>query len=288
MAGLRDLLASIPLLKPMVDAVDPEDVTPDASTASANKTLITPAQVRFAKQNGVPEGLMGDTAFVHGYRANPQNKFGAKDRMETLPTEFHAPTMETYVRAAAAGTHFGVPKLTPEQFANMALHEGRDDFGTNYNAMDVTNKKQVEIYKNLVDNGHDDAAARFAAAIYGKTQTANRLKRPFLEVWNGAGPKARAYAKNSAVESYAATHPKNQEMLEFLTDHYNDQLEANTPNADPSKPAVDLVALRAKQQANQANQLDNLDQPAVDVMGNQVFKRGGLVDKPIKGNSKLI
>ena len=268
MAGLRDLLASIPLLKPMVDAVDPEDIAP-----------VTPTPIPISS---------GQAKFIQGYRANPQNKFGAKDRMETLPTKFHAPTMETFVRAAAAGTHFGVPKLTPEQLTNMALHEGRDDFGTNYNAMDVANKKQVEIYKNLVGNGHDDDAAKFAAAIYGKSETAGRRKKQFLEVWNGAGPKARKYAADSNAESYAATHPKNQEMLDFIADHYNDQLEANTPNVDPSKPAVDLTTPDVKQPTDQANSPDNSNQPAVDIMGNQVFKRGGLVDKPIKGNSKLI
>jgi len=273
MAGLRDLLASIPLLKPIVDAVDPEDTTPDTPT-------LTSASSEQPK-------------FIQGYRANPQNKFGAKDRMETMPTLFHAPTIETYVRAAAAGTHFGVPKFTPEQLTNIALHEGRHSFGANDNAMDVANKKQVEIYKNLVDNGHDDDAAQFAAALFGKTQVAKRLNKPFLEVWNGAGPEARKYAADSMVENYAATHPKNQKMLKFLTDHYNEQLEANTPNVDPSKPAIDLAAFRAKQQANkqankQTNQPNNLDQPIVDVMGNQVFKRGGSIDKSIKGNSKLI
>jgi len=187
---------------------------------------------------------------VYGYRANPKNKFGATDQMETLPHKFDPKTLETFARAAAAGTKYGVPELTPQQLANMALHEGRDDYG--FNAMNKNNKKANEIANNLIKEGHDYEAAQFAGAIYDKHELADRIKQPFLQVWNGAGKMAKDYAKNSQIESYAAEHPKNQDMLDFISESYK------TAKPIPFDPGPEPT-----------------------------FKHGGVV-KAIKGNNKLI
>jgi hypothetical protein len=192
---------------------------------------------------------------LEAYRANPKNKYGAKDHMETLPTRFNPKIIETYTRAAAAGTKYGVPVMDPKQLANMALHEGREDFGMNDNGIDYNNKKQVDLSRQLQREGHDEEAANFAAAILGKHEMAQRLNKPFLQVWNGAGKRAEKYSKDSAIESYAADHPKNQPFVEFIDESYNSALPVDKMPFDPGP------------------------QPT--------FKHGGVV-KAIKGNLKLI
>jgi len=189
---------------------------------------------------------------IYGFRANPKNKFGATDKMETLPQKFWPANLEVYTRAAAAGVEHGVPQLTPEQLTNMALHEGRSDFG--FNEINKNNKQAMNVYQTLRDQGHDDGPAQFAGAILDKYQTAQRLNKPFLEVWNGAGPKAKTYAKNSMEESYAATHPKNEQLLEFISEQYNNQLHPQITPTTTEQPTM----------------------PAVDAMGNQVYKSGGI------------
>ena len=69
--------------------------------------------------------------YLHGYRADPTKKHGGKDYMETLPKELDKYTLSSYVKAMQEGKPYGVPQLTREQLANIALHEGRDDFGLN-------------------------------------------------------------------------------------------------------------------------------------------------------------
>ena len=192
---------------------------------------------------------------IEGYRANPKNKFGATDYMETRPKFFNPKVIETFTRAAADGTRYGVPVLEPKQLANMALHEGREDFGMNDNGIDYNNKKQVELSRQLQRDGHDEEAANFAAAIMGKHEVANRTNKPFLQVWNGKGKKAEQYARDSEAESYAAGHPKNQQLLDFINEHYNDALPVYNIPFDPGPQ--------------------------------KQFKHGGVV-KAIKGNNKLI
>ena len=192
---------------------------------------------------------------IEGYRANPKNKFGAKDYMETRPKFFNPKVIETFTRAAADGTRYGVPVLEPKQLANMALHEGREDFGMNDNGIDYNNKKQVELSRQLQRDGHDEEAANFAAAIMGKHEVANRTNKPFLQVWNGKGKKAEQYARDSEAESYAAEHPKNQQLLDFIDEHYKDALPVYNIPFDPGPQ--------------------------------KQFKHGGVV-KAIKGNNKLI
>jgi hypothetical protein len=192
---------------------------------------------------------------IEAYRANPKNKFGATDYMETRPKKFDPKIIETFARAAADGTRYGVPVLEPKQLANMALHEGREDFGLNDNGIDYNNKKQVELSRQLQRDGHDEEAANFAAAIMGKHEVANRIKKPFLQVWNGKGKQAEQYAKDSAAESYAAEHPKNKSLLDFIDEHYNDALPLEKKPFDPGPEPT--------------------------------FKHGGVV-KAIKGNNKLI
>ena len=171
--------------------------------------------------------------YLHGYRANPKNKFGATDRMETLPTEFDKKIMYDHIRAMVAGKPHGVPQLSAEQLANMALHEGRDDFG--FNIINSDNKKAVKIAKELMDQGHGTEAG-FPGAILDKYTTAKRLNIPFEEAWNGTGKSylnrtGADYAKEANQMNYAAKHPKNAELYDFVNRAINDNLTPQDKHA---------------------------------------------------------
>ena len=162
-------------------------------------------------------GIIKD--YLHGYRANPKNLYGAKDRMETLPTEFDKYTLGNYVKGMQEGKPYGVPQLTREQLANIALHEGRDDFGLNL--ANSENKNAMKIAKALRDKGVSEDGALFAAAVYDKHQVANRLKIPFEHAWNGVGVTSEGrsgadYAKEAKQMNYAASHPKNAEVIDYI------------------------------------------------------------------------
>ena len=116
--------------------------------------------------------------YLHGYRADPTNKFGGKDFMETLPKEFDKKIMYDHIRAMVAGKPYGVPQLSAEQLTNMALHEGRDDFG--YNILNFNSKKTAAIAKDLMDQGHGMEAG-FPGTILEKHNIAKKLNIPFEE-----------------------------------------------------------------------------------------------------------
>lgn len=119
-----------------------------------------------------------------------------------------------------AGKPYGVPQLTKEQLTNLALHEGRDDFGLNL--MNSNNKKAMAISKALQKEGLDPYGADFAGAIYDKHQVANKVGIPFEHAWNGKGVvegtrrTGADYAKEAKEMNYAAYHPKNAEMLDYI------------------------------------------------------------------------
>jgi hypothetical protein len=45
---------------------------------------------------------------------------------------------------------------------------------------------------------------------------AKRLNVPFYQVWNGAGPKAREYAKKIEEQRYAVEDPRNKDLRDFI------------------------------------------------------------------------
>lgn len=177
--------------------------------------------------------------YIQGYRANPQNNYGAKDYMETLPKPYDRYTMQKSISAMREGRALGVPQLTPQQLTNMALYEGRDDFGFNsrFNLMKggvEHNKKAKNIVELLRKQGFDDESALFAGVLYDKHETSKRLKRPFEEIWNGKGinmygQSGADYAKNFKDTSYAATNAKNKELLDFIDSVIKNKL---TPQED--------------------------------------------------------
>lgn len=197
--------------------------------------------------------LQGDN-MIDAYRANPKNKFGAKDFIETQPTRLNSDQINAYMRALRDAAHLGVKPLTPEQLATMALVEGRSDLG--YNMFNYNNPKAVKLAETLADYmGHDKQAAGFAAAVLDKQQQSQRTGIPFTTLWNGTGRGAAGtgadYTKryNAAYNTGAYEHPKNAMLYEAI---------ATGLMPDPVKATM----------------------PQVDAMGNPIgFKEGGHVSK---------
>lgn len=144
-------------------------------------------------------------------------------KMETLTKPYDMETMgnllDAYRNAQALDPKF--PKLTAEQLTRLALEEGRSNFG--YNQWDVNNKKQQQIVKDLTAIGHDEYSAGFAAAIKDRYDAAKRLKRPFEEVWNGAGPKAKEYYQRIQKGMYSIEHPDNKQLREYIRNRITPQ-----------------------------------------------------------------
>ena len=171
-------------------------------------------------------GTLMETNGLFGYRADPKGKFGGKDKMETLPTEFDRERVGQFLSALRDGQKYGVPKVEVKELANIALQEGKHLFG--YNDFNQNNKKARDIFYKLLDEGYDDVTAGFAAAVYDKKETAERLNIPFGMAWNGTGKvkgmKGRTgatYAQELEQKSYGLDSPKNKDFLSFIDSVYN-------------------------------------------------------------------
>ena len=162
------------------------------------------------------EKLIREENLLYGRRANPKNKFGAKDRMESLNTPYDRETISSLLNAYKdAAKRHGITPLHPDDLTNMALVEGRSNFG--YNEYNTNNKRALKIAKDLEAQGHDPYAAGFPAAIIDKQMTAQRLGVPFYQVWNGAGPAAKDYNKRIEQHKYAVQDPRNKELRDFIS-----------------------------------------------------------------------
>jgi len=163
---------------------------------------------------------------VSFYRSNPQNKFGAKDRLETLPSRVDKTTMQDFIKAMRAGEKYGVPQLPPEYLAALLMQEGRSDFG--FNEMNMNNPRARMIAEMLMKEGFDDTSAGFGGALYDKMQTAMRLKKPFSTIWNGTGVSMYGQTGNQYTDKFgqgfgAVMHPKNEPLLGSIKEAYNYQ-----------------------------------------------------------------
>ena len=179
--------------------------------------------------------------FIPAYRPDVKGKYGGKEGLETQPTYFDKMQMQEYVRAMRAGEPHGVPQLPPEYLANLALREGRSDFG--FNEMNYKNKKAADISKLLATSGqHEDSASDFAGALYDKMNTSMRLNKPFSTVWNGTGVNDYGQSGNQYTQKFtqgfpATMHAKNDALLQAIREAYNykppvQQEQTNMPNVD--------------------------------------------------------
>ena len=163
------------------------------------------------------DGLFSEK--IKGYRANPKNKFGSKDKLETIPTSFNKNLVYDLATVLEAGKKLGVKDVSNEQLVNMLLNEGRSDAG--FNEWNIKNKAATKVYNELLSQGYNSFSSGFAAAVLDKQQTAARLNKSFDEVWNGVGktPAGRTGLDNAIrmqQGEYAASANKNKELLLFV------------------------------------------------------------------------
>lgn len=197
---------------------------------------------------------------LQGRRADLKRK-----SVETLPTVYDKETIANLLKAVKAS---GV-QVNPDEMANILLREGRSNFG--FNDFDFNNKKAAAIRDNLIKQGYDPYAASFPAAIFDKQQMANRLNVPFPQVWNGAGPAARKYAKELEASRYAVEHEANQPLRQFIYNSLGQKVPVK--KAEAEMPADEMVAMAPIE-----------EEPTM-------MKRGGAVKMPdsyTNGSWKLI
>lgn len=183
--------------------------------------------------------------FIPAYRPDVKGKYGGKEGLETRPTYLDKMEIQELVRAMRAGEERGVPQLPPEYLANLALREGRSDFG--FNQINNKNAKAMEISHALATSGqHDDYPSDFAGAIYDKMAAAQRLKKPFSTLWNGTGVNKMGQSGDQYTDQFtqgfsATMHPKNAELLNAIREAYNYKPQTQQPQPTSTMPSVDQM-----------------------------------------------
>ena len=149
-----------------------------------------------------------------GYRADPNSKTG----VESMPTYFHKQSVIDTANAMKDMQTIGGRTLSPQDYTNLLLHEGRSDAG--FNELDKNNKEANFFAKQLYNIGHEDRPADTAAAIHQKMQEADRLKIPFGEAWNGTGKShvgsGKEYTQKLEASKPAVLHPANQNLYDTV------------------------------------------------------------------------
>ena len=149
-----------------------------------------------------------------GYRADPKSPTG----IESMPTYFHKQSVIDTANAMRNMQDIGGKTLSPQDYTNLLLHEGRSDAG--FNELDKNNKEANYFARQLYDMGHEDRPADTAAAIHQKLQESNRLKIPFGEAWNGTGKShvgsGKEYAQKLEAAKSAVMHPANQNLFDTV------------------------------------------------------------------------
>jgi hypothetical protein len=189
--------------------------------------------------------------YIKGYRADPENKYGGGNGLETQPTLYNKEDMASVLRAMAyMNKHYGTKYPDPQQLAAFALKEGRSDFGINgfaklraipaggtpdeqdfmpssANLLKSINKNKNFKYTNTDSpeslgnefqyKGKDGKFYDFAAAIkaHELMMKAERSDKPVETLWN---PGERHYTYGYNNNSNVTGHAQN----DALTDHiYN-------------------------------------------------------------------
>lgn len=154
--------------------------------------------------------------------------YGTKtNKMETTPHKYDKETMNFFIQGMRAGEKYGVPQLSKDTLAAMAMQEGPTHaFGFNSKLFNTNNKEAVKIRDKLVNEGVPSAAATFAASIFDKQQVSDRKKIPFAMAWNGAGTNSfgqtgRQYAQFVEKQRELVKDPKNAEFVNWLNQVYD-------------------------------------------------------------------
>lgn len=170
--------------------------------------------------------------FIPGYRADPEGKFGGKNRLETQAFPLEKSDLSATLRAMAyLRDKFGLPHPDPKTLVALALKEGRDDFGINSDApMPSSDKvlKQIFSSPEFKDNPytlshrstthlHDKEGNpyNFRTAIRASEllQKAQRQGKDITQLWN---PGAKNYHKDFKRRAYAVDAPENAPLLNHI------------------------------------------------------------------------
>jgi hypothetical protein len=179
---------------------------------------------RLSKKEADDQVDMADVMRV--YRADPTNKSGGKDRMETLPTKISRADLYGIASILNRAEKAGMPRISSEELANRVLVEGRGDAGGSY--FDSNKKKYRDIDAALggrslgLQNQTDfSTGPGFAATYANKVDVAKRLGISLDKAWIGtgkseAGETGDAYALKAQAHKHAATHPKNALLMDYI------------------------------------------------------------------------
>jgi len=162
--------------------------------------------VNYAKTH--PEDILS------GYRHDPKSPTG----VESMPTYFKKSDVINTANAMKDLQTIGGRTLSPEDYTNLLLHEGRSDAG--FNGIDKNNKEANAFASQLYDIGHEDLHADTAATIHQKLKDAERLNIPFGRAWNGTGENkvesGKEYARRLDLAKPAVLHPRNQNLYDTV------------------------------------------------------------------------
>ena len=166
------------------------------------------------------------------YRADPTNKSGGKDRMETLPTKISRSDLYGIASILSRAEQAGMPRISSEELANRVLLEGRGDAGGS--AFDVNKKKYRDIDAALgglhaKERTNFSTGPGFAATYADKVDVAKRLGIPLDTAWIGTGKVTpdfggKEYAQRGEAHKHAATHPKNAPLMDYINRARNGKL----------------------------------------------------------------
>ena len=172
--------------------------------------------------------------YILGYRADPTNKYGGKDGLETQPTLFHKDDMAAVLRAMTyLRDKYGVEHIDPKALATFALKEGRTDFGINTGGyaplMPSTLKLANKVYADPNMTLEEDKDGmnwgisvdkqgqhyNFPAALRASELMlkARRLKKPLEALWN---PGEKRYTEDYAIHAPAVEAGKNDPLTDFI------------------------------------------------------------------------
>ena len=252
---------------------------PSAGMSMGRSPSVTPKDlppdVQMPMYHGQPEFFyFQDSAPVKYHRRGTIPKHTTKEGLETLPSEIDANALKNWISVMRAGEKHGVPQFSPEQLAAMVFKEGRTNLG--FNQFNYRDPKSLEIYRNIVKEGYDPAAAGFGSAIYDAHAKAKAKGGDPMNYWFGTGISEDKQTSPQYLASMKANmdyvnHPKNTELLNTIRDAYHN------PVPPPPIPVIDKDAPQEPAQM-----------PNVDIMGNAAgFKKGGKV-KPFKDISKML
>jgi hypothetical protein len=134
--------------------------------------------------------------------------------IETLPLSFNPNVHMTHLLSAYkwARDKKLLPVISPETWAQIALVEGREDFG--YNGLIIDGRPQQRKFMDQVAQaGMTDYLKQYwIVFLHEKIATAQRTGLPFYRVWNGSS----IYQARFDAQAKALQDPKNKPFLDWF------------------------------------------------------------------------